>query len=131
MIDLLPLFHTALYDHFEINALKKQASVRQARNEKLATDEVACLNIEVRSAGACLRELHAADEAMQEKELRDMGMAFVQASVGWLFQRCAGGLERRWMLCRCTTPNVRARGGPRAPLLCLLKSVGEPPSLAG
>ena len=47
-----------------------------------------------------------------------------------LFQRCAGGLERRWMLCRCTTPNVRARGGPRAPLLCLLKSVGEPPSLA-
>ena len=69
----------ASFAHFEINALKKQASVRQARNEKLAADEVACLNIEVRERRrACLRELYAADEAMQEKELRDMGMAFVK-----------------------------------------------------
>ena len=53
--------------------------MRQARNEKLASDEVACLNIEVRERRrACLRELYAADEAMQEKELRDMGMAFVK-----------------------------------------------------
>lgn len=69
----------ASFAHFEINALKKQASVRQARNQKLAEDEVASLNIEVRERRrACLRDLYSAEEEMQDKELRDLGMAFVK-----------------------------------------------------
>jgi hypothetical protein len=53
--------------------------VRQARNQKLAEDEVASLNIEVRERRrACLRDLYSAEEEMQDKELRDLGMAFVK-----------------------------------------------------